>query len=317
MSRKDADAKKHQPGENHMVTKKPIDLSERCMVGRLSIGVVQTRKFDAEITQDFLDSKNADPDAARVNKLLLNGVAVKDINQCARAAREFFNARTCPWRFEGQGIFLAADVEELITKMDEYQEQFERLVDKFVDDYPTEIENAKKRLRGGLFKIEDFPPPERVREKFMFHFELEPAPSRMSLPTFDDKELNERVQELVTEGADKMLSYAQDEAWHRVYGRVKHLVEQLRNIDAEKSKRLYESSLTNIKDLVELLPHLNLIGDPKLTKLGKDIDKRLLVFTRDDLKENPDARRTTIEEADKMLAQIGQVIQLPQDEDDE
>jgi hypothetical protein len=86
---------------------------------------------------------------------------------------------------------------------------------------------------------------------------------------------------------------------------VKHLVDRL----SEPESRFHATMVTNIFDLVSLLPQLNVNQDPDLERFALQIRDRLCNYTAQDLKKDDELRTSTAAEAAGIVAEIDQVLE--------
>ena len=79
--------------------------------------------------------------------------------------------------------------------------------------------------------------------------------------------------------------------------------------------RLHHSVVDNIRNLVDLLPQLNITGDPHLASLAAEVKAQLCGHSSQELKANPSLRQQTAEQAaaivEQMSAFLGEALPLP------
>ena len=78
---------------------------------------------------------------------------------------------------------------------------------------------------------------------------------------------------------------------------VSHMVERLK----EPESRFHASLVTNVFELVDLLPRLNVNQDEELNRFAGEIKDRLCGFTARDLKKNEILRVATANDAAQIL----------------
>jgi hypothetical protein len=76
----------------------------------------------------------------------------------------------------------------------------------------------------------------------------------------------------------------------------------------EPESRFHQTMVTNVFDLVELLPRLNVNGDADLNRFADQIRKRLCGFTAQDLKKHDLLRVATANDAAEIVAEIDGVL---------
>ena len=72
----------------------------------------------------------------------------------------------------------------------------------------------------------------------------------------------------------------------------------------EPESRFHASLVTNVFDLVEILPRLNVQGDEDLNRLAEQVKQRLCNYSAQDLKKHDLLRVTTAADAANIVAQM-------------
>ena len=88
------------------------------------------------------------------------------------------------------------------------------------------------------------------------------------------REIDANVRQSLTKGTEDL--------WKRMREVVKHMVDRL----SEPESRFHATMVTNIFDLVSLLPQLNVNQDPDLERFAPQIRDRLCNYTARDLKKD-------------------------------
>jgi hypothetical protein len=83
-----------------------------------------------------------------------------------------------------------------------------------------------------------------------------------------------------------------------------HLVYKLHDPES----RFHASLVTNVFDLVDLLPRLNVNQDEELNRFAAEIKDRLCNFSAHDLKKNEILRVATASDAAQILSQMDAVL---------
>lgn len=289
-------------------TEKRHVLSGKAMIAYLKISQWSGHKLDREVTDEVNDMKNAKADSARVNKRLLPKDALAEVRSIADAIRAEFNKRTLPWLSDGARVMPSSKWKETASWMRSEQDKFDAAVDKFVAAYPTYLQRAANDL-GDMFRATDYPTPKEVGKRFSIEVSLMPIPSG------DDFRLDlagEEMEELRLE-VERSVERATTEAMKDVYGRVaevtERMVERLSKFKPAKKKgertegTFRDTLVTNVRDLVAILPSLNIVDDDRL----RDITRRLDALSQtspQQLRDNPKARESTRDEAERILSLV-------------
>ena len=97
--------------------------------------------------------------------------------------------------------------------------------------------------------------------------------------TLGDEE-RERIKRQITASVEASLTIASRELWHRLYEGVSHMAERLaayKVTDEGVEHPFRDSVVTNLVNLVDVLPKLNVTADPGLDRLTARVRASLLV----------------------------------------
>lgn len=287
-------------------------LSQKAVLASVTIGGWSARKLDRKITDETNERHNASKDAGRYNKLLLPKESLDPITSVMSKARAEHYRVTLPWMDDGARILPTAMYMDYMTKVRALKEEYEREVRKFARTYPKLVEDAPKRL-GSAFNPQDFPASDRVEAMFYFDIKVLPCPDA------SDFRVDIADEHLIDIKADlevrmkSTLDAAMKDPINRVIDVVSKMAERLKNykpagrtkggkvIRAEFTFR--DSLVENVRDLVSLLPALNLTGDRALTKICSEMNKSLTRYDAEELRVDDAARKATAEAAEAILKQ--------------
>jgi hypothetical protein len=157
---------------------------------------------------------------------------------------------------------------------------------------------------NGLFREEDYPSVEKVRTKFALKLEVLPIPSGDDFRVTLSEEEQARVAREIDASVRQSLRRGTEDLWTRLKGVVTHLVDRLNDPES----RFHSSLVTNVFDLVDLLPRLNVGQDEELNRFASDIRNRLCTFTAKELKQNDILRVATANDAAALLNEMDAVL---------
>jgi hypothetical protein len=192
-----------------------MGISSSAVLVELNVSVWGASKVDRDATDDVNVRNNATADAAKVYKNLTAGTSLrKDISDYAAKIRQFHNRQTLPWTHKGARLLPTAHVLEYKQHMNAMERQFNALLHKFYVEYPNIVSQAQTNLRS-MFKADDYPTLEEVREKFGYKLVFSPLPEAGD---FRLDVANEELRELsLSYEADynERLAKAMREPWER------------------------------------------------------------------------------------------------------
>ena len=263
------------------------NLTEKAMLVRQAINVWSGRKFDKKVTQEVLDKHNAQTDAGRWNKSLVAKAALADVNRVTNQARTHHYDHTLSWEDWGARILPAAAYFDYMDEQRNFKTKFDAAADEFERNYVQYVNDAKVALNS-MFDPDDYPDLYQIRSRFAFETIVSP------LPDSDDFRVNlnasevQRIQADIESRTRNILHDATDECWKRLYKSVEHMTERLSDAD----NRFHDTLVGNLRDLVDLLPKLNIADDPELERMRQDVAAKLC-------RNDPSALRPNSKDFDK------------------
>jgi len=266
-------------------------ITERAMLAAVHISIWTAIKHDRKISRDVADQHGAHQGAGRYNKQLLRGAdKLDELRTLAGQVRQYFYKITLPWSDEG-------------FRMREFEASFEQGVESFLQVYPQYIEQVRPELNG-LFREEDYPATDKLRKKFGVKLEILPIPTGNDFRVQMSAEEQARVAREIDANVRESLTRGTEDLWKRLREVVSHMVDRLN----EPESRFHATMVTNVFDLVELLPRLNVNGDADLNRFADQIRQRLCNFTAQDLKKHDLLRVATANDAAEIVAEIDSVL---------
>ena len=275
-------------------------ITEKAMLAAVHISVWTATKHDREVSRQVANQHGAHASAGRYNKKLLQQAAKLDaIRTLAGQIRAHVYKVTLPWSDEGYRILPASLYFQLAEEMKEFERQFYTAVDEFLTEYPSYIEQVRPAL-SGLFRPEDYPDPKKIREKFELRLEILPIPSGEDFRVALSEEQRVRISRDIDAQVRVSLQRGTQELWIRLRKLVDHMVARLQQPEG----KLYASVVDNIVELINVLPNLNLTGDPTLNVFVEEIRSRLCSASAKELKANDLLRASTAQEAAEIASRM-------------
>ncbi len=286
-------------------------ITERAMLATVHISIWTAVKHDRKVSHDVATQHGAPVSAGRYNKQLLRGAGrLDDLRTLAGQIRQHFYKITLPWSDEGYRLLPAHFYFDLTAQMREFKQTFSQQVEAFLDVYPSYIEQVRPELNG-LFREEDYPSAEKLRTKFGLKLEVLPIPSGEDFRVTMSAEEQARIAQEIDANVRQSLQKGTEDLWSRLKGVVSHMADRLN----EPESRFRASLVTNVFDLVDLLPQLNVGQDQELNHFAAEIRTRLCAHPAHELKQNDVLRVAAASDAAALLDEMDAVTkQREQDE---
>jgi len=280
-------------------------LSSRAMLCSLSISMWSARKHDPDASQEIAQRHGAQADAGRYHKVLLPKEALAEVQKVVSDARQEHYFMTLPWDDNGYRVLPSAAYMDHTEKMRELSSRFNPAVEALAREFGNLVEQAKVRL-GGLFRPEDYPPPDELRRKFSFETKVMPLPDAGDFRVTLGDEEKERIKRQITATVEASLQIASRDLWQRLYEAVSHLAERLSAYKVTGTgieHPFRDSVVTNLVKLVDVLPKLNVTGDPELERLASEVRASLLVDPQE-LRKSESVRSETAKRASAIVERM-------------
>ena len=264
------------------------------MLVTLTISQWTARKHDKSVSTE-VDRNHGAKNGGRYNKLLVRADALDPIEKVAGAARAYLYKMTHAWGDNGERMLPAALFLEFSQTMQQMRNEFDSRVQAFVTDYPTLVQEARVRL-GTMYNPQDYPAD--VRSKFSF-----PPPAITPVPSANDFRVNLNKEYVDSIKADLIstLETRQRDTLKQCWARVRKVVMKITELGDEEA-RVYDSVITNARDLIDILPALNLTGDSELTDIASELQN--ILVPPDRLRQDKRLKQDVASKADAILAKL-------------
>lgn len=282
-------------------------MPDNAFLVRLQITTWTGRKLNKAATHKARERANATVKAGvKVYKSAIAADALSAIQRIADAVRIEHRKRTVPWCYDGSGAITAEGYPAYKAAMLTYESQFRKAVAVFALLYNAEIQEAHTYL-GKMFNPADYPELNTLTDKFSFAIHAEPMPdaAHFRIANLPQAEV-EQIQIDIAERCADALDNANATAWERVIEAVEKLKLRLAEYTRGEAKKFYESWLDNVKEIIDLIPSINVANDPELNRMRQRL-MSLTAYDNDDLKTDSGIRDVIVKQAAAVLAEIGAV----------
>lgn len=242
-----------------------FDLSTRAMLVSLNVSQWTAKKRDKKASDEIAEKHSASKDAGRYDKCLVARDCLAEITRIVSQMRTTHYALTLPWGENGLRILSSQGFVHYTEKMRGLRYQFNVAADKFAAEYPKYVAQSELLL-GSLRDETDYPAPEDIRSRFDVKINFYPVPESGDFRVEMEHESADIIRKALQDESQALLKNATQDVIQRLHETASKLVNTLTNGDGEKSPRFHDTLVTNIQDLLETVPMLNLTNDPEITK---------------------------------------------------
>ena len=277
-----------------------MKLSDKALLVQLNVSQWTARKLDKKATDLVAQASNTGNHAGRYNKSLLPmNEYLDNVHKKTTLIRKEYYHNTLPWGIDGTMILPTDNYLDFMAKFRQYKSEWETLVDSFLVAYPQLQLNAQRYL-GDLYNPNDYPSADVLRRKFTMDMTVLPVPSNDFRVGIDEQELAD-IQQQVEARVQQSTKVAMQEAWQRLYDKVKSMAERLSD-----TKAVFRDTLvTNIQDVCDVLKRLNVTGDEDLENMRLMVEDTLANNNPESLRLDLDLRKKKSSEAKDILDRMG------------
>jgi hypothetical protein len=278
-------------------------VARAAMLVDLQISLYSGRKQDKATQAEVTASKGAkSAKAASVYKSLFAECQELDaITKFQARARAEHYKLTKPWNDYGARLLPTALLQKYKVEMNQYESEFNRLVDEFLNKYDTLVAAAAFQL-GTLFDRDEYPTREQVARKFRFDISYAPLPTAGDFRLDIESEVQRDLMRQYEKRMEQQLEAAAQDSWTRLHEALTRLSDRLVVEDDGKKRKFHDTMVTGALELCELLTDMNVTNDPALEKARRKLEEALSGVTPKELREEDSTRTITKQKVDAILA---------------
>ena len=284
-----------------------MDLTHDAMLVSLRITAWSGRLYDRQASNHVAAHHDAAASAGRYTKRLLPKAAFAALTTTVSACRSTHYEQSLPWDDKGARLLTVANYDHYTELMDGLRERMVRERARFIEDYDDNVDQARLDL-GRLFRIEDYPSKEALQGKFSVRYRITPVPDADHFMAQLAAQDTERVKRDIESQVEEKLHDAVGDLYRRLGEAVERVSERLQTGDDGKPLVFRDSMIENIRELVDVVPRLNIFGDHRLAQLCQDVKDRIASADPDTLRPsptfNPSVRQQVKRDADALMQQF-------------
>ena len=281
-----------------------MNLTDDAMQVSLRITAWSGRRHDREASNHVALVHDASASAGRYHKRLLPKAAFAALTATVSEARTKHYENTLPWDDQGARLLTVANYEHYTALMGGLRERMVRERARFIEDYESNIDQARLDL-GKLFRIEDYPSKEALQGKFSLRYRITEVPDPehfMAKLATDDVE---RIRRDIESDVEERLHGAVGDLYRRFGEAIERVSDRLREDENGKPLVFRDSMIENIRELVDVVPRLNIFGDAELAGLCEQVKEKIAGVEPDALRPSksfdPGARERVKRDADDLM----------------
>ena len=292
---------------------KAPSLSERAMLVDLDAGRWGARVKDTEAAREIAQSRGGDDEYYGAFRRLMPKDALKPYDNAVGRLERIHNWLTLPWK-RGSRILASAGYAPYRKQTAEAIAAVEDEAENFLAKYQAHID-AAARGQGSAFDRSAYPSVAKLRERLKVRIEYSNVPDagdfRVTWPQEWMAQETDRITAQMEATAEERVRGTLRDVAKRIEERVGHMAAKLtayRVTEDGVENGFRDSLVDNVRELVEILPALNVAADPQIDAITERMRAELLRFSPDTLRQSEAARAKVAAAADAIVAQMADYL---------
>ena len=284
---------------NQIITNFGPSIASSAMLVNLSVGNWTARKLDRKVSEDVDRQNNTQGRAGNYHKNLLAGAHRLDmINKFVANTRNRHYHLTLPWADTGPRLLPMKRFFDYKAEADSWIAKYNEMKKEFLAEYPTMVSAAAFQL-GSMFDRNEYPEAEQLDRKFYMEINFWPVPETGDFRVDCEMEIRNELNQSYRQLYDKQVAIAMGDAWSRLHGVLKHMVDRLTD-EEEGDRKIFQSSMIDkANELIDTLDSMNITNDTQLENARASLAAALAGISVKDLRESKAVRhdvRTQVED---------------------
>lgn len=270
-------------------------IKEKAILVSCKISMWSGLKSDSEASEKLSTLTGAKSGSSRVTKNLIDRKALSEVQSIYNRMKKYQESVTMPWFDNGFRILPATKFNDYSARVREFKTDFDKAVEEITDGYHDAILEAKNSL-GTMFKLHEYPTVSEIESFFIFKTSFIPIPDvadfRIEL---NNAEMSALQQEMKQQQAQAVKAMETD-LFNRVYKSIEKIVERL----SEEEHSFKDSLFSNLEELLNILPEMNITENKKLSEVIKTAKKDILKDAQS-VRDDSKLRKQVTEKAETLL----------------
>lgn len=277
-------------------------IARSAMLVSLNITLYTGRKQDKQTQAEITITKQAhSAKAASVYKnLFADSKELEELVKFQARVRARHYAMTLPWSDMGPRLLPTKAFMDYTAEMSRLQQQFDFLVDAFLQKYDTLVAAAAFKL-GTMFNRDEYKAREDIAKRFSFSLSYMPLPTSGDFRLDIEHEVQQQLVDQYELRLAQQVEQAQRDAWERMYEVLTQLKDRLTLDENGKRKIFRDTTVTNAQELCEALTRLNVTNDPKLEAARQQLEDALSGVQPAELRKEEGERLVVLSKVNAIL----------------
>ena len=259
---------------------------------------------DKVASRNLQEEKHVGKKAANVIKTLFPTGEMNEAYTIMQNAYLYHKTVTVPW---DRGYYLLQNKHFIAysDKIREFNEALTTFLQKMRPEYDR-IVDAQREPLNGLFDRSNYPPVDDFIERFKIHVRFMPVPDSDDFRINVGEDVLENIKkEFEVEFMGEVQKNIETDLLSRFVKPLSNMVDRLKN-----PENIFRDSLVgNLRELADIVEERNILGIDSVSEIVRKI-RTIAYSDPQGLRDNPDARKKTAEDAAELYNKLQQFINV-------
>jgi len=272
----------------------------------LTRSVPDLTKNDPEAAKALAAIKNAENGSVNAKKYLIQSKPHFELQKLSRAMYRWHMENTLPWGDLGARLIPNIKLLDYQKQMGLFVNEFEKLKEEFLDDYPRAVADAQLNLTGlgDMFDESLYPSVYELDRKTGIRIEYEPiADPRHFIVQLGDQAA-QQMRDQYEEVLKKRVESAYMDVFKRLRDPLENMSQMLNYSGNDKPTGFRDTLVDNVTKVVELMRTCNVTNDPDMRRITNELRVALTGVTPDTLRNNESQRLITKDKLDQIISTL-------------
>lgn len=255
-------------------------------------------KEDKVITRDTNKSFGVLGNHGRYVKKLFSPEYMRRLREHTSKTKAYYYHHTLPWEDRVSRLISTKSLEEVSTELNRAVQKYDDILLETVGDeaaYTQAVYDQRVYL-SSAWNLADYPTRQGFMAKYHAYLDILPLVTTTDLRCELSDSLRKQIEDSVERDTENRFKAAMADVWKRLYEPVKKMAETL----ADPKQTFKDTLVTNIRDVIDVMPELNILDDPRLRELTERVRDTLAFVEPDDLREDLYDRAEYAKKADEL-----------------
>jgi hypothetical protein len=281
------------------------DLHTKAIRIHLLWGYWKPEKTDKAITRDTNQSLGVRGNRGHYDKELFSPEYMKRLREHTSKTKVYYYGHTLPWEDRVSRLISTKTLEGVVVELNRAVLRYDDLLIETVgnDEAYAQAVYDQRIYMGSAWRYEDYPTRRAFMDRYHAHLDILPLVTTTDLRCDLPDALKQQIMESVERDTEERFRLAMSDCWQRLLEPVRKMAQTLQDPNAV----FRDSLVANIREVVNVIPELNILNDPKLTEMAAKV-RDALVIDPEELRDNAYQRAECAKRADElseMLSRMG------------